>query len=253
MAGSLAVSGRYSDKVEVRVQLPVGLLNPQQKLGVFHCPERMDMDLDRFEIVPCPDGYDNCGVVHYRERETVLTDTDISLDRLPAFVHAHKTVRTDIGDDSEALPAYGGHTVWEDRDWKDANLITSKSEDFPWGEYHRPILDIDFEAELVPSSTPGHYHLYLDKLMTWDVYLELLEALAKAGVIQWGFYDGAKLRGATSARLPWIKKGDKKANMLDPDKENRELREERERLERRLAEINAQLAPVEDEDDDEVW
>lgn len=69
---------------------------------------------------------------------------------------------------------------------------------------HVVVLDIDFLTWVRPSETPGHYHLFIDKTMTWDVYLELLEALAKAGIIQHGYLNAAKARGATFvAMVPW--------------------------------------------------
>jgi hypothetical protein len=71
---------------------------------------------------------------------------------------------------------------------------------------HRPVLDIDLDAVLVPSSTPGHHHLYIDKLMSWETYTELLQALAKAGIVQQGFVDVSLKRGASMVRLPWVKK-----------------------------------------------
>lgn len=72
---------------------------------------------------------------------------------------------------------------------------------------HRPVLDIDFEASLVPSSTPGHYHLYLDGIeLSWRQYRRLLKALAKAGVIQRGYYCWSVRRGQSTVRLPWVKK-----------------------------------------------
>lgn len=159
-------------------------------------------------------------------------------DELPSFMREHKTMRTTIYDDS-AEPAYGAGEPWVEKPIEEANLITSEVEDF-FGKYHRPILDIDFEAALVPSSTPGHYHLYLDRLVPDKAYLAFLKAAAEAGIIQHGFYDGAVKRGATSARLPWIKKGDERANQLDPDKD---VKAEIAELETRLAELKAKLEP----------
>lgn len=75
-------------------------------------------------------------------------------------------------------------------------------------DFHRPVLDIDFPAKLVPSSTPGRFHLYLDKPMTWAVYAKLLSALADAGVIERGYADACEARGASFVRLPWVKKDD---------------------------------------------
>ena len=71
---------------------------------------------------------------------------------------------------------------------------------------HRIVLDIDMPAFLVESSTPGHYHLVIDKLLTWADYEVLLRALAEAGVIQQGFLNAALQRKATMLRLPWKKK-----------------------------------------------
>lgn len=71
---------------------------------------------------------------------------------------------------------------------------------------HRPVLDIDVPAFLVPSSTPGHSHLYIDKPMMWDEYAKLLGALEAAGIIEYGCYNIALKRKATMVRLPWIRK-----------------------------------------------
>lgn len=73
-------------------------------------------------------------------------------------------------------------------------------------QMHRPILDIDFAAELVPSTTKGHFHLYLDKPMTWKQYKKLLGVLAEVGVIEHGYAQASIERGYSSTRLPWVKK-----------------------------------------------
>jgi hypothetical protein len=72
---------------------------------------------------------------------------------------------------------------------------------------HAPVLDIDFPAHLVPSSTIGHYHLYLDKKITWDKYKKLLVALADADILERGYVDAAINTGATYVRLPYVRKG----------------------------------------------
>jgi hypothetical protein len=74
--------------------------------------------------------------------------------------------------------------------------------------YHRPILDIDFPAMLIPSSTEGHYHLYLDLPMKWSAYEKLLSALAAAGIIEKGYYRASVERKATFLRLPGVPKDD---------------------------------------------
>lgn len=80
------------------------------------------------------------------------------------------------------------------------------------GSFHMPVLDIDFPAALVPSSTPGHYHLYLNRKMTWKQYRLLLWVLSVTGIIEQGFYAASVKRGYSAARLPWARKpaGEKK-------------------------------------------
>jgi hypothetical protein len=89
-----------------------------------------------------------------------------------------------------------------------ANVVSSRvrigTED---KEFHSPILDIDFPARLLPSSTPGHFHLYLDGLtMPWSTYEPLLDALADAGVIERGYAEASKARRATFVRKPGVTK-----------------------------------------------
>lgn len=73
-------------------------------------------------------------------------------------------------------------------------------------ETHRPVLDIDFPAKLIPSSTEGHFHLYLDKEMPWSTYEKLLAALAEAGIIEEGYAKASIARRYSTVRLPWEKK-----------------------------------------------
>lgn len=86
-----------------------------------------------------------------------------------------------------------------------ADLVTSHSS---IEGYHLPVLDLDFRAYLIPSSTHGHYHLYMDRPVPWRKYKKLLKALYRAGIIEYGFYKNSIKRGYTSARLPWISKYD---------------------------------------------
>ena len=167
-------------------------------------------------------------------------------DKLPSFMLGHMTVRTTLrgeSDDMEAEP-------WHHQPIERANLITSKTERYPYGvEYHRPVLDIDFPAELIPSSTPGHYHLYLDKEIPKASYMQLLRDLARAGIIQSGFADSAIERGASSARLPWIKKDDWVANQGEPEASVEKLRAEVKKAEQALAEAKTKLLRAEVDND----
>jgi hypothetical protein len=73
-------------------------------------------------------------------------------------------------------------------------------------DLHTVMLDLDVPAHLVPSSTPGHSHLYIDAPMPWRTYKRLLVALADAGVIEHGYANVSVARRFTALRLPWIKK-----------------------------------------------
>jgi hypothetical protein len=86
-----------------------------------------------------------------------------------------------------------------------ANLVSSIVAD--GSGLHRPVLDLDMPAYLVPSSTPGHHHLYIDHPMTWEAYVKLLEALADAGLLERGYVEASVRRGRTDVRLPWVRKG----------------------------------------------
>jgi hypothetical protein len=89
-------------------------------------------------------------------------------------------------------------------DKDEANLITSKV--LGNDQLHKVVLDVDIPARLIPSSTEGHFHLYIDKQIPWDNYVDLLGALAECGIIEAGYANASVERGYTAARLPWIKK-----------------------------------------------
>lgn len=85
----------------------------------------------------------------------------------------------------------------------EANLIGSELLD----GRHSPALDIDMPCELVESSTPGHFHLYIDCPMEWRQYRKLLKALTRAGIIQSGYLNASLHRKGTFLRKPGVKKG----------------------------------------------
>lgn len=89
---------------------------------------------------------------------------------------------------------------------QDANLVSSRLDQE--GKFHMPVIDLDLPASLVPSTTEGHFHLYIDKEMPWPQYLKLLKALASAGIIERGYYRASKKRKATYVRIPGQTKAD---------------------------------------------
>lgn len=86
----------------------------------------------------------------------------------------------------------------------DANLISSLCDD---GQ-HAPVLDIDFDAELVESSSPGHYHLYFNKKIPWERYEEVLRVLGEAGLLETGWVKASIARQQSLLRKPGTLKKD---------------------------------------------
>ncbi|MFE7797005.1 hypothetical protein [Nocardia sp. NPDC057440] len=87
---------------------------------------------------------------------------------------------------------------------EDANLVSSKVRDSE--DRHILALDIDFPAMLVPSSTPGHHHLYIDKEMSWPQLELVLQTLSYAGIIEEGYAAASIERHQTNLRTPWERK-----------------------------------------------
>jgi len=86
----------------------------------------------------------------------------------------------------------------------EANLVGSLCDD---GVSHMPVLDIDRMAvRVVPSTTPGNFHLYIDKPMPWSDYAELIEMLAVVGIIERGYANASLERRATFVRKPGVLK-----------------------------------------------
>lgn len=95
----------------------------------------------------------------------------------------------------------------------EATLVSSRvkydglAADFFGDNWHMPVLDIDYSAHLVESSTPGHYHLYLNQAIEWNDYKKLLKCMERCGLLQPGFVRNSIRRGASFARLPGVLKG----------------------------------------------
>lgn len=70
------------------------------------------------------------------------------------------------------------------------------------GLIHCPVIDLDLPCQLVPSATPGHFHLYIDRPVPKEQYLAILEAMADAGIVQEGFLRASGTRGYGAVRHP---------------------------------------------------
>jgi hypothetical protein len=104
--------------------------------------------------------------------------------------------------DDTNRPKSDEHSGWGENKmvstYEECNLITSQL----LGTKHLPVLDFDFECRLVPSRTPGNYHLYINKEVEWDKYAKMLVAMRDAGVLQDGYVASALHRGYTGVRKP---------------------------------------------------
>ena len=125
-----------------------------------------------------------------------------AVQRLSRFRHILWYKET-LNDSSEDFDKAVGLRSEMDR----ANLITSQLGSDENSNMHAPVLDLDFYAHVEPSSTPGHFHLFLDKAMKWQDYQRFLVTLASFDIIEQGFMQASIDREASAVRLPWVKKG----------------------------------------------
>lgn len=92
------------------------------------------------------------------------------------------------------------------------SLARTRSDGHPAGPFadpadvHKLVLDLDHDAKLIPSSTPGHHHLFIDKAMRWDQLVRLLCVLAEVGLVEPGYVSACIDQGRTSVRLPHVKR-----------------------------------------------
>lgn len=129
------------------------------------------------------------------------------LGKAKQLVHSYfDPIRTYWGSRTRLTSIYSSRSDVEERfqtTREKATLIGSLCDD----GLHAPVIDIDYDAELVPSSTPGHFHLFLNKKIPFDKYLKVLRAMDEAGLIDPGFYAMAAIRKQTFVRKPGIEKG----------------------------------------------
>jgi hypothetical protein len=97
---------------------------------------------------------------------------------------------------------YGEKELTAHSDHEDPDLVSSACTN----GMHAPVIDLDFPCRLIPSSTPGHFHLYLDQYITWEQCQMLLEGFFKAGLIEEGWYKASLRDGRSYVRRPGIYK-----------------------------------------------
>jgi hypothetical protein len=137
-----------------------------------------------------------------KEKPEPIVPPEDAAEQLPDFMAGHELSFVEGLDDA----GYTQDAEHEKREtFTDANLISSR---IKGTSRHRPIIDIDFPAMLVPSSTEGHSHLYLDKELTKDQMERLLEVLHEVGIIADGNLNQWERFKAVFLRLPWVKKSE---------------------------------------------
>lgn len=91
------------------------------------------------------------------------------------------------------------------QDLASAEVLGSKYD--PDDDLHVLMLDVDLELAVLPSTTPGHYHLVFDQGVPWEDYKDFLDACVKVGIVGEGYRNMAVKRGEAMLRPPWIRKG----------------------------------------------
>lgn len=108
----------------------------------------------------------------------------------------------------DLMAKYSGE-VFIEADENQADLIISETQK----KTHMPVIDIDRAPfRLVPSTTPGHQHLYIDQEITWSQYVVLLAALVDCGFVEYNYYDAALRRGYSAVRKPNVAKMKRRQN-----------------------------------------
>lgn len=136
--------------------------------------------------------------------------------RYTNFVRGMHTAVVDFSDDSEQIetdniakilrdrvPLIEANSVGSRLISSDSHHVRSPSDGIDW---HKPVLDLDMDVMVLPSSTRGHHHLYIDKPMPWHDYSLLLKILGHVGILQKGYMYASEARAESFLRTPWTTK-----------------------------------------------
>ena len=93
------------------------------------------------------------------------------------------------------------------------DLVGSLVAVLPWGRKHMPAIDIDVPCRFIPSTTPGHGHLYFDVEVEEGPYFELLSILGRCGIVEPGYVAASRAKGQSTLRPPWRKKTEAEAKL----------------------------------------
>lgn len=119
---------------------------------------------------------------------------------LPKWLKSNAFFRASLEDDSSGP---GFNKVHVEVHPLDANLIGSQK---PNGK-HTLFLDLDGETYVVDSSTLGHKHVYINTDLSTEALKEIIDVLAKHGIVQEGIKQQLDTSGFLTLRPPGVIKG----------------------------------------------
>jgi len=136
--------------------------------------------------------------------EHLKGSADPAIAELTAYPHDVYEVTQWAGEDSSGDLDVTRETRHKVSDPRAADVISSKITGTR--DLHTLMIDLDVPAKVVPSTTEGHSHLYIDVPMEFRHVVEILTALSEAGVVEPGYRGVSIDRGETFLRLPWVRK-----------------------------------------------
>lgn len=116
------------------------------------------------------------------------------MKRTTGYCDPERLARAGYGDNVEVVSPPPG---------EEPNVVTSFISETM---RHAPVIDIDHPVWVVPSSTPGHFHLFIDVEIPGPLYFELLDVMMRCGIVQQGFVHHSEMRGQSVVRMPWVSK-----------------------------------------------
>lgn len=79
-----------------------------------------------------------------------------------------------------------------------------------------PPLILEVPITLLESTTPGHFHLYIERKISWAKYKKILKALKETPILEDGYVRSALCRDKTFLFKPGFKNPSKKPGFVNP-------------------------------------
>lgn len=136
-----------------------------------------------------------------------------AVSKFKSFMFDLKTSRNNLLTSSDYPPDKSNLEPFEQVPLGVANLLTSEK----YNGKHALLLDLDTQHHYVPSTTEDHGHIYINADLDYEDMIQILEILAKHGIVQQGYLEWTKARGASSLRPPWVNKKIYAENAKDID------------------------------------